>query len=204
MVANPLPPLPPGVVYVEVDSGYHITAARRSDGEVVVGGTGQLQGQNQVPPLRPGESYVQVSAWWQQVAARVGPTTRYVSFASGCAGTRPATRLIPRDTPRIGKAHTVRLFDLPQHSAFMLFGWNRTQPVSLAQYGMPACFQHLSVDAAVFLAGQDHQAVFELRIPDWPGLVGLHFYNQAVVFDPGANTLGAVVSDAAEGVIGQW
>jgi hypothetical protein len=36
-------------------------------------------------------------------------------------------------------------------------------------------------------------------------LVGLRFANQAVVLDPQAgNAAGAVVSDAAEGVIGHW
>jgi hypothetical protein len=86
----------------------------------------------------------------------------------------------------------------------MVFGWNRVPPVSLAPLGMSGCNREVSIDAAVFVAGQDHQAVFELPIPNWPVLVGLRFHNQAVVLDPSANALGAVVSDAAEGVIGHW
>ncbi|HEX5095889.1 MAG TPA: hypothetical protein VFX21_07750 [Acidimicrobiia bacterium] len=48
------------------------------------------------------------------------------------------------------------------------------------------------------------QAVWELPIPEVAVLVGVHFYNQALVLDPGANPFGAVVSDAAEGVVGHW
>jgi hypothetical protein len=47
-------------------------------------------------------------------------------------------------------------------------------------------------------------AKYCLPIPNLPSLVGMHFCNQAVVLDPGANPLGAVISDAAEGVIGHW
>ena len=34
-------------------------------------------------------------------------------------------------------------------------------------------------------------------------VVGLHFFNQAFVLDPTANAAGAVLSDAAEAIIGQ-
>jgi hypothetical protein len=48
-------------------------------------------------------------------------------------------------------------------------------------YGMPGCSAHVSPDPAYFLAGQDGVAVYRLPIPDAPGLVGLHFHNQAIV-----------------------
>ena len=85
-----------------------------------------------------------------------------------------------------------------------MFGWNRIAPVPLAPYGMPGCFQQISADAAVFPPGTNGTARFELPIPNMTALVGLHFHNQAVVLDTAANVLGAVVSDAAEGVIGHW
>ncbi len=75
--------------------------SRRSDGNVVVASTDDFHyRQADVPPLRAGESYVEISAFWYSSAARLGPTSSYVSFALGCAGSRPAARLIPRDTPR--------------------------------------------------------------------------------------------------------
>lgn len=147
---------------------------------------------------------MQVSAQGIQSMMRVGPTSTYVTYANGCSGTLPAARLVPRDTPRIGSTMKVTLLDLPQSAAFLLLGWGQTVPVSLGGLGMPGCFQHVTTDGAVFLLGQYQQAQWELAIPDWLGLVGFRFYNQAVVLDPAANALGAVVSDAAAAVIGHW
>ena len=94
-------------------------------------------------------------------------------------------------------------FDLPANLAFMVFGFSSSSPTSLASFGMPGCDRHVTVDGAVVLLGQDQQAKYRLPIPDSPALVGVRFYNQAVVVDPSANALGAVMSDAAEGVIGR-
>lgn len=200
---RPVPTLPPGVYYVQVEAGNSHLALLRSDGRIEVAGkvTHQL---DPVPELDAGTSYVQVSAAFNTVTARVGPTSTYVGFAHGCAGTRAATRLVPRSTPHIGKTLEVRLLDLPQNTAMVAFGWNRISPVSLAPQGLPGCFQDIGIDAAVFVAGQGNAALFSLPIPDWSGLVGMTFYNQAIVFDPGANAAGAVISDAAEAVIGHW
>ena len=41
-----------------------------------------------------------------------------------------------------------------------------------------------------------------MPIPPARSLIGLHFYSQAVVLDPGANAMSLVMSDAAEGVVG--
>jgi hypothetical protein len=201
------PPLPWGVSYVEADGGDGITALRRSDGWVVVAGDyAPYVQQWAAPPLDAGTSYVDIGLGYYTVSARVGPTSTYVSFAPGCAGSRPATRLIPRDTPRIGKTHEVTLFDLPTNIALMVMGWQRLPtPIDLGFLGMPGCAMHISLDGAALLAGQNGQAKWFLPIPNQPSLVGRHFFNQALVFDAAAgNPFGAVVSDAAEGVIGHW
>jgi len=60
----------------------------------------------------------------------------------------------------------------------------------------------VSVDAVTLLSGRGGTATFRLSIPDAPVLVGMHFFEQAMVLDPAAgNALGAVMSDAAEGVV---
>lgn len=139
-----------------------------------------------------------------QVSARVGPTSTYTGFAPGCAGSLQPTPLVPRDTPRIGDTLQVRLFNLPADAAFFALGWQRVTPIDLGVLGASGCQWHTSVDAAVLLTGQNGQAVFELPIPDVIALVGTRFYNQAIVLDPTGNPLGAVTSDAAEGVVGHW
>lgn len=158
-----------------------------------------------MPQLDPGTSYVQVGASrGGMVIARVGPTSTYVTFANGCAGSHPAARLVPLDTPRIGATHEVNVLDVPAGAAFVLFGMSHTSPQSLATLGMPGCSLHVTADAAVVVTTTTGNARFQLPIPDVPALVGTHFFNQALILDPAAgNALGAVMSDAAEGVVGR-
>jgi hypothetical protein len=208
-IRRPLPLLPWGVHYVELDGSASVQIARRSDGLIEYAAQGVIDQRYQLPeapPLAPGTSYVELAANINQFgAARVGPTSTYTSYAHGCAGSQQAARLVPMDTPRIGKNHVVHVLDLPQDIAIMVFGWQRTQPVALDSYGMPGCALHVSLDNAFFLAGQNGWAKCILPIPDAPILVGLHFCHQALVPDASAgNALGAVMSDAAEGIIGHW
>jgi hypothetical protein len=196
-----LPTLPFGVYYVEVDGGYRHLSLRRSDGKVEVCGRVLLT-LAEVPALDPGTSYTQISSGYDIAGGRVAAQSTYVGIVPGCAGTRPATRLVPRDTPKIGRTLEVTLFDLPMHAAVMVMGWSQTSPQSLDGLGMPGCAAHISLDAAMGVVGQNNQAKWLLPIPDQPTLLGITFYNQALVLDPQANAFGAVVSDAAEGVVG--
>lgn len=201
---TPIPALPAGVSYVELDCGDLHVALRRSDGEIVVCGwvLGGYEFIGAVRPLEPGTSYLSVSAAYDNTMGRVGPTTTYVSYAPGCSGSRPATRLVPRDTPRIGRVHKVTLFDLPVDVAVLAMGLQPMSSLALDSLGMPGCTWRTSPDGVALLVGQGGQAAWNLPIPDVASLVGVHFYNQALVLDPTGNAFGAVVSDAAEGVVG--
>ena len=86
----------------------------------------------------------------------------------------------------------------------MVFGWQRITPsLSLAFLGMPGCAAEVTLDAAMLLSGSGGNALFEVTIPYQTSLIDVHFFNQAFVFDPAAgNPMGAVVSDAAEAVVG--
>ena len=71
--------------------------------------------------------------------------------------------------------------------------------------GMPGCTAHITADAIDFAIGQSGIATVSVSIPSRQSLVGLHFFHQALVLDPAAgNVAGAVVSAAAEAVIGHW
>jgi len=196
-----LPTLPFGVYYVEIDCGYRHTSLRRSDGKIEVCGRVLLT-LDKVPALDPGTSYTQINSGYDIVGGRVAAQSTYVGIVPGCAGTRPSTRLVPRDTPKIGRTLEVTLFDLPTSTAVMVMGFAQTTPQPLASLGMPGCAAHISIDAAMGLAGTGNQAKWLLPIPDQPLLLGVTFYNQALVLDPQANAFGAVVSDTAEGVVG--
>ncbi|MFK8003731.1 MAG: hypothetical protein AB8H86_29475 [Polyangiales bacterium] len=199
----PAPVLPWGVYYVEIDGGSRQAALRRSDGQVVHLGSNLYESQR----LAPGTSYVQLSNYDTTSGARVGPETTFTGIGPGCAGTLPPARLVPRDTPRIGRTFELTVFDLPADLA--LLGMSIAVPAApspLASLGMPGCDWHIGLDGTALLQGQDGSASFELAIPDVPLLVGTRFQHQVLVLDPGVNAglgIGAVVSDAMEGVIGR-
>jgi hypothetical protein len=67
-----VPPLPPGVSYVEIAAGYYHTVARRSDGSVVAWGY-NAQGQCNVPVLPVGEGFIEISAAYFHTVARSEP-----------------------------------------------------------------------------------------------------------------------------------
>ena len=93
-------------------------------------------------------------------------------------------------------------------AAFLISGWSNTAstlgalPLDATPFGMPGCTLRTSIDAVTFLVGAGGQAVFTMAIPNLASLVGATFHQQAMVLDPGANTLGAVLSDAATAVVG--
>ena len=197
------PSLPVGVSCVEIDAEYDTLVARLSDGTALGFATSYLHPLAPLPALLPGESIVGVAAASNMGVARIGPTASYVTFANGCAGTNSASRLVPRDTPRIARTLEVQVLDLPQNMAVMVFGWNAIGPISLAALGMPGCSQMVSLDASVLLSGTNGSAQMSFAVPNSMQLVGVSFANQALVLDLAANPAGLVVSDAAMAVVGQ-
>ncbi len=206
--ASPFPPLPPQLSYVEVACTSNTYIARRSDGSVVASGyysANPIEAQLMYPPpLLPGTSYLRLSAGETLHGALVGRESSYLRIASGCAGSQPAARLVPHDTPQIGRTMTVGLLNLPASAAALVMGWSRITPgVALDNYGMPGCVAHVSLDGIGYLGGIGGTASWSLAIPYQPTLLGVHFYNQAFVFDPASgNSMGAVVSEACEGIVG--
>ncbi len=202
----PVPALPPGVSYVEVACGNRHAVARRSDGAAVTWGITNQPARITAAPILPrGRSYLRVAAGdTDGNAALIGSESRYVGFAAGCPGSLAPSRIVPGDTPQIGKTFPALLTNLPTNLALLGFGWQRQlPPTPLAAVGMPGCSAHIVADAIVPIGGTAHEAEFTLPIPFLPGLLGLKFYNQAIVLDPAANNpAGAVVGEAMEGVIG--
>lgn len=204
----PFPPLPAGVVYLAVAAAGDVIYARRSDGQVVAAARQANDPLLAVPAPEPGESFVSLDAAGNSgsglALCRAAAASTFVAFAQGCSGTLPASRLIPLDTPRLGRPLDVRLFDLPENAAVVVCGWQRLPPQSLAGVGMPGCFQHISADATLLVIGSQQQAVWRLPVPLVPQLVGVQLHSQAVVFDPAANPAGAVTSAAATARLGDW
>ena len=195
------------MVYVEAAGGFDSVALRRSDG--LAAAATQVGNYSALPPVPdPGYSFTAVSGGRQRSFGILGTECSYVTFANGCAGTRRASRLIPRDTPVLGRTIEFNLLDLPTGAAIMLFGWSRTWagsaplPLRLDFLGMVGCSAHVSPDHSLLITGTANEATCRIPVPSDPAVLGTRFYNQAVVLDQGATPIGAVVSDAAAAIVG--
>ncbi|MFK7740911.1 MAG: RCC1 domain-containing protein [Planctomycetota bacterium] len=217
--AAPAPPLPPGVSYVEVSSAKNHSVARRSDGTIV----GWLADANGTPSILgnpigmasatgiPGATYNQIETGDLITVATTGPTSTFIAFASGCAGSLPSTTLVPEDTPKLGKELRIRLSNLPQGIAFVWAGFSNTVapfgplPVGASSLGLPGCQIQIDPQFTVLVdnGGGIGPALQTLAIPSNLALLGATFYEQALVPDVGANVGGFVLSDAVECVVGR-
>jgi hypothetical protein len=197
-----VPLLPDGLSYVEVECGRLHALARRSDGVVVTWGAPTYA--TTIPLVPPGRTFLRIAANWESSAGLIGNASRYLPVGKGCAGSLPAARIVPRETPQIGRPLSLLLTNHPTGSALMVFGWSSLRPgVSLASIGIPGCLAHVPLDAAALVSGAGSDAGLDLLLPYAPGLIGLRFFNQALVLDPGAgNPFGAVVSEVMMGTIG--
>ena len=90
----------------------------------------------------------------------------------------------------------------------MFLGFSRTSwggvplPVPLDFAGMPGCALHVSGEALLGVPGSGAALTLPLAIANDASLLGARFHNQALVLDPGANALGATLSNAGEARIG--
>lgn len=139
----------------------------------------------------------------------------YIPFGVGCAGSAgiPILGAAAGRRPRIGSTFTVQLSNLPTGpdagNAFILFGWSNTVagsiplPFDLSPLGLVGCTGFVSPDATTLLSPMGSSAVqVPVDIPNLPRLLGLTFYNQGVVEESGINSFGAVLTNAAEAVVG--
>jgi len=129
------------------------------------------------------------------------------SFGPGCAGSLGVSHLAA-NLPQLGSTLNLSVNNLPQSIAIMMIGFSNTfspfgpLPLDVTTFGAPGCFGRVSPDVTVLLLGAGNTAVWPFAIPNDPTLSGLRLFNQAFVLDPGFNTLGAVLSDAAAFIIG--
>jgi hypothetical protein len=93
-----VPPLPPGLTYVEVGAGYDHSLARRSDGTVVVWGLNGIGQFINVPALPPGLSSVEVAGGWRHSLARYEPScpvpATYCTAKSNSLGCTPSISVV--------------------------------------------------------------------------------------------------------------
>jgi len=135
----------------------------------------------------------------------------YEPLGGGCRGALGTAQLAPAafSLPWTGDTFRVRATNLPPSGpVFMFTGFSATSwagfglPLDLGFVGMPGCPLRTAPDVGFPMTRNGATALWALPIPADPALAGLRFYNQALVFEPGANAAGATLSTARSGVVG--
>jgi alpha-tubulin suppressor-like RCC1 family protein len=77
-----------------------------------------------------------------------------------------------------------------------------TPGIELTPAGMPGCHLHVPLEVTNLWLAQGGLGHYLLTIPDNASLVGIHVYSQSLVFTPGANSFGGLMSNALDLTIG--
>lgn len=130
-------------------------------------------------------------------------------FGAGCPGTLPVSQLSTGgQRPILGTTLNTQFTNLPQSLLLVMLGFSRTTssfgplPIDLGVVGAPGCIGRVSPDLTFFTFGGGNTANWGLGIPSTTTFTGLQIFVQGYVFDPTANALGGVLSDAAAMVLG--
>jgi hypothetical protein len=136
----------------------------------------------------------------------------YRRAGAGCAGSLgvPGVRSAA-GLPWLGTTFVPEVTNVPAPGlVWFVFGFDATTwnglplPLDLGAFGMPNCLLRTDAFATSVLVTASNTASWSFVIPNAPGLLGVTFYNQALVVDPGVNAAGAVVSDAMRAVFGTF
>jgi hypothetical protein len=136
-------------------------------------------------------------------------TVSYSTYGTGCVGTAgtPSIAAVPGALPYAGQTFVVNVTNIPWFApTFMVVGFSDTSwngnplPVDLGVIGMPNCTVRASVDWLMPTTSVLGVAAWSIQIPS--SFAGNTFYNQAVVFDPAANTMGLTLSNARKAIVG--
>ena len=132
----------------------------------------------------------------------------FAPLGTGCAGTSGVPVLAATNEPWFCEGS----FDLSLTAAGStpvgLLGVSETAwlglnlPADLGTIGMPGCQLYISIEASVPLVATAGTATWTIDFPPLPELVTASFYTQCLVFDPEANGLGIVTSNAGKATIG--
>ncbi len=126
----------------------------------------------------------------------------------GTSGAIPL--LSSRRGPEIGGGYQVSLSQANSNSTALLFVGNSTKsfqglplPLDLSGTGMIGCKLYTNVlFAQAMKTDSQGKGNLSQTVPNLTSLIGVSLYQQIAVFDPAANTLGMVMSNALHGVVG--
>ena len=154
-----------------------------------------------------------VTVWQRTYRFRAAVNASYAPSGQGCPGSQgiPTLAAGTRARPWLGDSFRIDLGNLPTRPGLLalVFGYTLTSwngapwPVSLGALGMPGCLAWQPLDESVLVVHPGTTMQLNLSVPASQILIGQRFSNQAVVVDTAAgNALGAALSNACVGVIG--
>ena len=138
----------------------------------------------------------------------LGPLASYSTTGTGCVGTggTPTLQAANGTLPVAGSQFNVQVSGMPWNTfSFMFLGTQNASyagvplPFDLAPVGAPGCVLRTP---GTYLYGFPNVLGTGLWTYNVPYLPGQTFYNQAIIFDPTANSLGLTVSNVGEATIG--
>ncbi|MBL9078401.1 MAG: hypothetical protein JNL08_12900 [Planctomycetes bacterium] len=164
-----------------------------------------LRGQSLFVPDRVSTFGPHADTW------RLEPLASFADFGAGCPGSSGTPTLSSTHSPVIGQSFSIDVAQLPlaqpANLVLLFIGFSDTHfagmplPIPLSVVGMPGCNLLVSMDIQVGLIGVG-QVTWAWAIPDDMGLLGLVFFAQAAVHDPGATAFGFTVSNAGRAAVG--
>ena len=131
-------------------------------------------------------------------------------FGEGCAGTFGVPLLRMVGIPDIGDTvYATVLGVAPSSTGILMLGLSASRyagqdlPIALDPFGMEGCTLHVRPDLQIPVLTGIGVVSYPIVIPNDPALIEMQAFLQFVGVDPGAgNTLGAVVSNAAQVKLG--
>ncbi len=134
----------------------------------------------------------------------------YSVFGNGCPGSNGTPSLSNLGIPILGQTFSVQIDNLPNtgEPVIGLLGLSNTAfspydlPLDLTFTGMAGCSLYTSIHKTKALTKVGTSAIWSTMVPNEPALVDAVFYQQVFVHDRGINFLGACMSNAGTGTIG--
>lgn len=128
---------------------------------------------------------------------------------SGCPGSLGVSAATPVGSPIVGQSYSIDFSNCPASAGLVAWGLSRTTsglgalPVDLTALGYTGCSLRVSTDIDIqFVLTGSTTLTWNVAIPNDPFFIGIAFYNQVLMFDPGFNAGGGVMSDATSSLMG--
>jgi arylsulfatase A-like enzyme len=135
---------------------------------------------------------------------RLNGDASWFAFGKGCAGKGavPTLAAASGQRPIYGKTFTTDIGSMQTTvtQCIGILGFDRIA-LDLTSSGAPGCTLYTGLDVLMPLTASGGKSSWSVFVPPAADLFGFRFYQQVIVFEAGANTHGAILTNAGEGCI---